>query len=180
MLRFLKSNPSLSKNLKLQTIQLRSNHYNLFNLPQKFKIDEKTLKRNYLQLQRDYHPDKHGSNDQDFSAKVNTAYKTLKTPIERGLYLVTLYDESKTLESLPSPTDFEFLEKMMDLNDEAEDLTTGDEIDAFRNTVLRKGRLDLVDEIEAAFESDDLDLALEVLAQLKYFESINTRLLDKY
>lgn len=150
------------------TIQQRSNHFQLFNLPQSYKINEKLLKKNYLQLQRDYHPDKHGTDEQDFSAKVNTAYKTLNTPIERGLYLVSLHDPTKTLESLPSPTDFEFLENMMELNEKAEGLDNDKEIEEFRKGELNDLRNDLVDKIQLAFEEDDLDLALEILGQLKY------------
>ena len=54
MLRFLKNKSPLAntlKNPKIQTIHLRHNHYTLFNLPQTFKLDEKRLKKAYLQLQ---------------------------------------------------------------------------------------------------------------------------------
>merc|ERR1712173_493135 len=110
---------------KVLTIQ-RSNHFQLFNLPQSFK-----------------------------------------TPIERGLYLVSLHDPKKTLESLPSPTDFEFLENMMELNEKAEGLDNDNEIEEFRKGELNDSRNDLVDRIQLAFDKDDLDAALEILGQLE-------------
>jgi len=73
----------------------------------------------------------------------------------------------------------EFLMEMMDLNEELEDLSTTDDLDKFQSQNNTR-RDELSAKLSEAFNSGDTDLALELLAQLKYFESMNQRLLDKY
>ena len=55
--------------------------------------------------------------------------------------MISLRDETKNLENLPSPSDMDFLMEMMELNEEAEEMRTTDEIDAFRakNNERRNG-----------------------------------------
>ena len=50
---------------------------------------------------------------------------------------------------------------MMDLNEQAESLSSEAEIDDFREE-LGKKRSDLVDRIQMAFDANELDLALEI------------------
>lgn len=151
------------------------NHFKTFNIPQKFNIDVGVLKRNYIKLQQEYHPDVGVSEEK--SAEISTGYNILKKPIERGLYLVKLTNPDKTLEELPSPSDIEFLMTIMELNEEMSQLKTKVEYNDFKSKLL-KTQSELLSGIEVAFEENNIDTAYELLAQLKYFESLNTRLLD--
>ena len=165
---------------RLSRLIQRANHFKLFNIPERFKIDEFQLKKSFLTLQRDAHPDKGGTGQTDYSANINTAYKTLKTPIERGLYMISLRDESKTLESLQSPTDVEFLMDMMDLNEELEEAESVEAKERFHKENNER-RVVLIEEIEKKFDEDsDYESAMELLAQLKYLESMNQRVIDKF
>jgi len=53
------------------------NHFELFQLPEALDIDLATLKKQFLSLQQQYHPDKASDKDQALikSSEINQAYK---------------------------------------------------------------------------------------------------------
>lgn len=84
------------------------NHFELFELPQQFALDAGALEQAYRQAQSVIHPDRYahaGETERrlavQMSAQVNEAYRTLKSPVERARYLLSLqghdaFDESDT------------------------------------------------------------------------------------
>lgn len=73
------------------------NYFELFGLPVDFDVDPATLSARYRELARRVHPDKfaHGSDQErrlsmQWTTLVNEAFQTLKDPIRRGRYLLTL------------------------------------------------------------------------------------------
>ncbi|MCW8919310.1 MAG: co-chaperone HscB [Gammaproteobacteria bacterium] len=76
---------------------LQQNHFALFGLEPGFGIDPHYLAERYRELQRQVHPDRFaGASDQERllsvqqAAQVNEAYQTLKSPLRRARYLLTL------------------------------------------------------------------------------------------
>ncbi len=74
-----------------------SNYFTLFSLPASFTVDAAALESAYFKLQRQYHPDrfvkspaaeKHAA--AETSVQVNEAYRTLKEPLPRARYLLSL------------------------------------------------------------------------------------------
>jgi DnaJ-domain-containing protein 1 len=82
-------------------------YFTLLGLERGFELDEKLLDRNYFAAQQKYHPDKISKNN-ELSAKVNKAYKTLKDRFNRLEYLVR--DEKLA-------ADQELLMEMMELRE---------------------------------------------------------------
>lgn len=76
--------------------QEHSDHFSRFGLPQRFAVDEKLLTKRYYDLQRQHHPDRfvNATNEQQWavqqSALINQAFHTLKDPLRRAEYLLTL------------------------------------------------------------------------------------------
>jgi molecular chaperone HscB len=68
------------------------NHFELFDIPIAFKLDEALLTRSYLQKQLRFHPDTKNVelNSRD-SANINEAYNTLLNPIKRAKYFLKLH-----------------------------------------------------------------------------------------
>ncbi|HEX4859395.1 MAG TPA: Fe-S protein assembly co-chaperone HscB [Usitatibacteraceae bacterium] len=73
------------------------NHFALFGLPAAFEIDAARLDATYRELQREVHPDRFaaaGDSEQRLAAqwatRVNEAYRTLKSPLDRARYLLHL------------------------------------------------------------------------------------------
>lgn len=90
------------------------NYFGLFNLPVRFQVDLTVLEQAYHTIQSHVHPD-HYSYASAFekrlalqrAAQANEAYQTLKSPLQRAIYLCKLQGIDVTLErSSPLASDF--------------------------------------------------------------------------
>jgi molecular chaperone HscB len=73
------------------------NHFELFGLPQSYALDRDRLDAAYRDLQQAVHPDRFAAQPDaeqrlamQWATRVNEAYQTLKHPVNRGLYLLSL------------------------------------------------------------------------------------------
>lgn len=72
-------------------------HFALFGLARRFRLDEGALEAAYRQLQASVHPDRYASHSQaerrvsmQWATRVNEAYRTLREPLARARYLLAL------------------------------------------------------------------------------------------
>lgn len=79
----------------------RPDYFATFSLPRRLTIDLSDLEQRYYALSRTLHPDLFHDRPRAeqaaslrMTALVNRAYKTLKDPVERGLYWLELHGES--------------------------------------------------------------------------------------
>lgn len=103
------------------------NYFELFGIPEKFKIDMAALDAAYLLIQQQVHPDKHVVADDaqkraslQIATYANTAYQTLRNPIKRGLYLCELAGLDAALETNTAMPK-EFLMQQMEWREELEE-----------------------------------------------------------
>ncbi len=108
------------------------NHFELFGFPAKFDIDTDELATRYRELQRRVHPDKFASgSDQErrvslqMTALVNEGFQTLKDPVRRGRYLLSLrgVDIDSETDTAMDPA---FLMEQMELREELEEVRESD------------------------------------------------------
>lgn len=73
------------------------NHFELFGLPPAFAVDSQALERCYREIQSRVHPDRFahaGAAERrasmQWTARVNEAYRTLKSPVARARHLLEL------------------------------------------------------------------------------------------
>jgi molecular chaperone HscB len=69
-------------------------HFELFNLPPRFAVDEATLDRAYRSVQAKVHPDRFAAGSavenriaMQWATQANEAYRTLRSPLRRAAYL---------------------------------------------------------------------------------------------
>lgn len=79
------------------TISSQKNFFQLFNLPEQFKLDKQQLDAAYRALQTQVHPDRYANASDgqrrlalQWATLVNEAYTTLKQPLTRADYLCKL------------------------------------------------------------------------------------------
>lgn len=84
----------------IQSLPSDTDYFTVFDLPRKPALDEQTLSTTYYELSRRLHPDLHQTGtaaEQQASlantALLNRAYRTLRDPIRRGRYWLTLHGE---------------------------------------------------------------------------------------
>lgn len=114
-------------------IDFSRNHFELFGLPQRFRIDPSALDRAYRELQSEVHPDRfaNGTDVQkrvalQSSARVNAAYRALKDPVERATYLLQLHG-IEALGETDTQLPLAFLERQLERREDAADASaTGD------------------------------------------------------
>jgi molecular chaperone HscB len=78
-------------------IDFSRDYFALFGLPARYRFDPAELDRAYRALQSEIHPDRYAGADESerrlalqSSARVNEAYRTLKDPVGRAQYLLSL------------------------------------------------------------------------------------------
>ena len=108
-------------------MDMKKNYFQLLALPTVFEIDRNALTNNYRDLQRQFHPDKF-ANSSDMekrfsvqnSAQINDAFQTLKNPLKRAIYLLSLLGlELKDNETTMDPL---FLMQQMELREQLEQI----------------------------------------------------------
>src|SRR5512141_1081809 len=104
------------------------NHFELFELPVTFDIDTDELAVRYRELQRRVHPDKYANaSDQErrlsmqMTTMINEAFQTLKDPVWRGRYLLSLRGISLD-DEIDTAMDPAFLTEQMELREELEEV----------------------------------------------------------
>lgn len=111
--------------------------FELFGLPRRYDVDEPWLHRKYLALSRAVHPDmvpvECGSRDQalGLSAEFNRAYETLRDPVARAEYLLSLAGGPGPGEDRSVPP--ELLGQVLVLREEIEEATVTRDVDALRS-----------------------------------------------
>lgn len=117
------------------------NHFEFYQIPLSFQVDEAEVRRVYLQNSKKYHPDFHTLSDESAQEKVlelstlnNEAYKTLSDPDQRMRYILELkgfLGQGKDNPTLPQ----DFLMEMMDINEALMELEFDFEMDRYTNTL---------------------------------------------
>ncbi len=108
------------------------NYFELFQLPICLTLDAKEVKKRYLKIGREFHPDRYAQASpaeqekaMQLTSLANTAYATLKNPDKRMGYLLTLMGVMEEGEKYQLPPDF--LMEVMEVNEDLMELEMEDD-----------------------------------------------------
>jgi molecular chaperone HscB len=120
---------------KIQPVEAGTDYFAFFGLPRKLALDEAALEKDFYSLSRKLHPDyfmnatgaeRRASIER--SSMLNDAYRTLRDPVSRARYLLSLEGFKEAEKKSPPP---DLLEEVFELNMQVEELKmakkTGDE-----------------------------------------------------
>lgn len=148
-----------------------SSYFAMFCLPQTFSIDELQLEENYIKMQKFFHPDKNIKNSgsiKDFlkkSSMLNIAFNTLRDPLKRTAYLLSLYNISLNLETAIAKP--ETLMNQMEKMENLSRISSKQQI----SSIYRLSSMDLrmiVLDMEFALKQKDFEKAKELAIEIKY------------
>jgi molecular chaperone HscB len=96
------------------TPDFSKNHFELFHLPVAFDLDLRALDSAYRDVQREVHPDQFAKATDvekriaaQWATEANVAYKTLKSPLARGRYILKLnHIDTEEESNTAMPVDF--------------------------------------------------------------------------
>jgi molecular chaperone HscB len=154
------------------------NHFELFQLPQRFAVDASALDNAYRDVQSRVHPDKFvNATDAEkrvamqWATRANEAYQTLKTPQKRAQYLcelngVDLQTESNT--AMPVA----FLMQQMEWREALGDARAAKDSDALDalDRDLRAARKAQLAQIEQQLDASDFSAAAQGVRALMFLE----------
>lgn len=116
-------------------MNLQSNDFELFGVPEQFAQDRALLETRWKELQREAHPDKFAAQGaaaqrlaMQWSVRINEAYQRLKDPIQRAAYLCELRGASIDAQrNTAMPADF--LMQQMEWREALDEADSEDDMD---------------------------------------------------
>ena len=124
-------------------MNLQSNDFELFGVPERFAQDRAALDTRWKELQKEAHPDKFAAQGvaaqrvaMQWSVRINEAYQRLKDPLRRAAYLCDLHGapiQAHDNTAMP-PT---FLMQQMEWREALEDASTPAAVDALEEEVMQ-------------------------------------------
>ncbi len=110
-----------------------TNYYELLGIPKSLNLSLDELQKRYYELSRQLHPDRFMQKPEveqqralDLSSALNDAYRTLKDPVKRAQYMLSLegFDVGEQRSKDVPP---ELLEEVFELNMALEEMRSGDD-----------------------------------------------------
>ena len=108
--------------VKVQPVSKELDYFTCLGLPRRLMIDQRRLEAKFYELSRAFHPDffQNKSADEQAislgnSALLNTAYRTLRDPIERAEYLIGL--EAGAVKEIRNSPPADLFEEILELQD---------------------------------------------------------------
>lgn len=110
---------------KIQPIARGTDYFTFFGLPRKLNLDESSLEKTFYSLSRRFHPDyfmnaseRERQASVERSSLLNDAYRTLRDPVRRVEYLLSLEGYKEAEKKAPP----DLLEEVFELNMQIEEL----------------------------------------------------------
>ncbi|MCU7881739.1 MAG: Fe-S protein assembly co-chaperone HscB [Candidatus Thiodiazotropha sp. (ex Lucinoma aequizonata)] len=166
-------------------LDFSKNHFDLFGLPIGYIVDGNSLSERYRDLQRLVHPDRYAhATDQERrlsvqgASLINEAFETLKDPIARASYLLTLHGIKMDAQN-ESTQDMRFLMQQMELREELEEIPSQN--DSYQAIIDLRSRINkqitsLVAQMAVQFETpteEQLRAAREILRKMRFLQKLH-------
>jgi molecular chaperone HscB len=158
------------------------NYFELFDLETSFFVDDEALKKAYQVQVTRFHPDNFATKSQaeqlqalQNTSLLNSAYTTLKTPLNRASYLLNLEDVNP-FDEKDTNMDANFLLSQIELREQLENIKEQQDSLALDDFIVRVQDFikDNVASISEAFtQSLDLQKIKTLVRELKFYEQLN-------
>jgi len=151
-------------------VDFAADHFALFGLPRRFRIDRSALDSAWRDLQTKVHPDRFAAGSDaekrvalQWASRVNEAYRVLRSPLQRARYLCEIAGHDVQAESNTAMAPA-FLMQQMEWREALEDARATGSQDAFDalSTQLDEAREDMVDTLTKLLDSDPPDVGTAV------------------
>ena len=165
----------------MTNLDLQRDFFSLFNLPVRFQIDSTALEQKFRGLQAEVHPDKfaHLSDAEkrlsmQWATRVNEGYQTLRNPLNRARYLLSLRGVD-TQEDSNTSMPIDFLMQQMEWREALEEALQAksiDELEKLEQRVqhdTRSLQQQLAIDID---ETHDFTAASGIVRKLKFLEKL--------
>jgi len=159
---------------------LNDSHFALFDLPEQFALDAPALDHAYRTVQAQVHPDRFAAAGDaqkriamQWATRTNEAYQTLRDPLKRARYLLSLrgIDVGAENNTAMEPA---FLMQQMEWRENIEDASAAKNVDALDALLieLRDEERQRFDKLGVSLDSGANQAAGEAVRQLMFIERV--------
>ena len=162
------------------TVSFNENYFQLFEIEKSVLIDLNVLEDKYLELQKEFHPDKYvNASDQEkrislqITSYINEAYNTLKNDYLKSIYLLKiegykLEDQNNTI------SDSAFLIHQMELREESEKIKINKNSKEYEDfcVKIKKLKNKCLEKFRKNYEKKFYEDASEQIMKMKFYMSI--------
>lgn len=117
--------------VKVQPVSKETDYFTCLGLPRRLTIDQSKLEAKFYELSRAFHPDFYQNKSETEqiislgnAATLNTAYRTLRDPIQRTEYLLDL--EAGAVKEIRTSPPSDLFEEILELQDTLDEYRTAD------------------------------------------------------
>ncbi|WP_227136513.1 co-chaperone HscB [Kosakonia radicincitans] len=157
-------------------------YFTLFGLPAQYPLDVQALATRFQDLQRQFHPDRFASRPQaeqlaavQQSATINQAWQTLRNPLSRAEYLLSLHGFDLASEQ-HTVRDTAFLMEQLELREELDEIERAEDsgrLEAFRKRV--KGMNDARhQQMVEQLDNQTWDVAADTVRKLRFLDKLRS------
>jgi molecular chaperone HscB len=154
-----------------------TDYYQLLGISRRLNVSLDELQKRYYELSRQFHPDRFMQKPEaeqqralDMSSALNDAYRTLKDPVKRAQYLLSLegfnVGEQRSKDVPP-----ELLEEVFELNMALEEMRSGDDSARPQLEAAEKNFTNMLagvdQQLESLFEKYDQSRSRDVLSEIR-------------
>jgi molecular chaperone HscB len=163
---------------------LSSNYFELFDLPVSFDVDISRLQQQYMQLQKQLHPDRFANSSaqekrlsMQHTSRVNEAQATLKDPVSRATYLLQLKSVDTGAGS-DTTSDTAFLMQQLEMREKLETIRQGyrgmdkdplAELDSFADDIKAMSK-EIMQDFTRSYDDEDYDNARECIRKMQFMK----------
>lgn len=168
-------------------MDISRNHFDLLGLPVRYAVDAPALERRYRELQSQVHPDKFASATQverrvamQWATRANEAYRTLRDPLARARYLLSLkgYDTGEESNTSMPP---DFLMQQMEWREAVGDARESHDAEALKRLrgELSAARAEMLGLLARALDGDaNYDAGCSLVRKLRFLEKLEEEIDD--
>ncbi len=117
--------------VKVQPVSKETDYFTCLGFPRRLTIDQNQIEANFYELSRAFHPDFYQNKTETErqislanSAMLNTAYRTLKDPIQRAEYLLRL--EAGSAKEIRTAPPSDLFEEILELQEDLDEFRAAD------------------------------------------------------
>jgi molecular chaperone HscB len=129
--------------VKVQPVSKELDYFTCLGLPRRLTIDQRQLESKFYELSRAFHPDFYQNKSAaeqtislSNSAQLNSAYRTLRDPIERAEYLLGL--EAGAVKEIRNSPPADLFEEILELQDTLSEYRAADRASEIESTLRAK------------------------------------------
>ena len=157
-------------------------YFTLFGLPARYQLDTQALSLRFQDLQRQYHPDKFASGSQaeqlaavSQSATINQAWQTLRHPLMRAEYLLSLHGFDIRSEQ-HTVRDTAFLMEQLELREELDEIEQAKDTDRLEGLIKRIKAMysQRQQQMVAELDSQPWEAAADTVRKLRFLDTLQS------